>query len=383
LFMVRVRWEVEDLSLEQAKEGEAFLYRFKWVDRGKMNDRVLRLWDKGSPFNLPVMEKVIPDEASEIVFNAGLEELPPGQYLAQFIAEDPWEAAYAKVSFPQSDYNVFPVEIQADQVVISSWHVQWVTQNEINSWGKLTNCPVKLAINVKILGEKNGKWVSWSSSAILYAVIPDAAPMNFLLGEEVPAVIKEDSSGITAVQVYDKKDLHHQYPFNILEDESVRKSLEEKKEEIDLRVRMADESIKEAKLLAYYKEEDHILKLEQGVRCTGKGCRKLGYTRIFPSQAAWFKHTQRTESPECKSMETNYVNVEVKVVFVWDVNPYWQRAVKAFPSLEKPVLLSSIFEKHSIEKFDSYDNIDELANALLKEEKLWFEQLINTGLIGL
>jgi len=408
LFLVRIRWEVEDLSLEQTKEEEDVQYRFKWVDRGKMNDRILKLWDKSRPFNPPVMEKEIPDEASEIVFYAGLEELPPGQYLAQFVAEDPWEATHAEVSFPQSDYSVFPVEIKGYQVVISSWKVQWIKQNEINVWGRIANNPGNLEIYVTTLGRKKGSWVSWSSSAIsddkgcfnvtfkaekdfahwigitaenepsvnLYSVIPDAAPLQFLLGEEVPEVIKEDSSGITAVQIYDKKDLDHQYPFHVLDNESVRHSLRREEKEMTLRVKMADLTVKEAKLLAGYTRNEHTLELEQGVRCTGEGCRRKGYTQLFPNHDAWYTHTQPTKSPECKSVEINYENVAVKVVYVWDVVPWWQKATKVFPFLEWPVLISSTGEK-----LENYKSTNELANELLEQERVWFEQLINTGLI--
>lgn len=413
LFVVIVRWAVESFTLEHNREGQSMQYQFRWVDRGKMSNRVLKLWNKSRPFDPPLVEKEIPDETNELVFKASLKELPPGQYLAQFLAEDPWEGTRTDVSFPQHDYNIFPFEITGDQIVITSWDVQWVKQNEIYVCGRLVNAPGSVTVNVTIIGRKNEQWTSWSSSAItddggyfnvifkaekdfahwigisvdneplvnLYAVIPEAAPLYFLLGEEVPEVIRGDSSGIAAVQIFDKKDLDHQYPFYVLGNEALKKSLEEKKEEIDLRVKMADESIKEAKLLAHYSRSDYTLKLEQGVRCTGKGCMELGYTRIFPSQSAWFNHTQRLESPECKSMETNYVNIEVKVVFVWDADPFWQRAINVFPSLERPVFMSSMFEKHLKDKLDNYENIDELANALIEQEKIWFEQLIKAGLI--
>ena len=410
LFMVRVRWEVEDLSLEQAKEGEAFLYRFKWVDQGKMNNRVLRLWDKDSPFNPPVMEKEIPDDASEIVFNAGLEELPPGQYLAQFIAEDPWEATHAEVSFPQSDYNVFPVEIKGDQALIRDWELCWLKDNEIEVSGRMANCYENTQVDVNIIGRKNGKWINWQASTVtgdkgnfnvvltaekyfarwigitaraeplayLYSLLPETAPLIFhfeRITQEIEKIVNSNMIRVELIEEDEQGNNTHHY---VREGSQLINAIQEGKSAVAFTLDIGGIDT-EAKLVIERSAEKYNfnLELKQGTKCTGCGA-------ILMDQKAWFDHSNvlhRRENPNCHKLIPNYTKAKANLSIIWDTTSITDQSEILKTHFCWPVLLVNTNPNTKSNVIKKNRNIADLANELLELEVKWFEKLSKSGLI--
>jgi hypothetical protein len=87
--LLRTQWVVGQLDNDQeTRDGYRFII-LSWTDKGRVRNRVARLWRVWQPWVLPVQLN-IPDGKSEILIEQPKTDLPPGQYHIEFSITDPW-----------------------------------------------------------------------------------------------------------------------------------------------------------------------------------------------------------------------------------------------------------------------------------------------------
>lgn len=407
LFRVRTRWTVEDFYfVERAKDGKNSM-QLRWLDRGNMNNRVLRFWDKMKPYNDPILEVSIHDDVSELFLESTIfEKLHPGAYFAEFGIEDLWDATAA--TFPlKKKHNVFSCQITGSQIMISDCFVEWVN-GSAKVQGNLSNGSL-IQIDVFLIGRRKEKWLQQIVStktdedgffsvtvdadqdyahwvgvvtqkeprAYLFSILPRSAPLYFLLNKANATVFKLSQMDPAKLKIFDADDIGFRYPFEIVDDSKVKKTLAGGHKESELQLKMSDGSVQKAKLEMNHAQNAYKLKLEKGVKCTGKNC--IEKNRIFPNQKAWYKHSSRLESPTCKSMETNFVETDAVMVIAWDLQPYLAKLASLCPWLGSLRLFSNtgpILEE-GVRQY--YSDPLALPEKLLTREMELIAQLLHKG----
>lgn len=119
LLQVETKWLVEDLQAVQelipADDKRAVL--LEWHDKGKVKNRVLRLWNLGSPSKEPI-EVAIADGRSEAEIEGALVDFPNGHYRLELAVYNPWADSSPLVVPDPYGHNVFDLEVREDGVTI-------------------------------------------------------------------------------------------------------------------------------------------------------------------------------------------------------------------------------------------------------------------------
>lgn len=405
LLRVRTRWEVRNLALNQETSGGMLHLSLAWRDYGPMPNRVLRWWKRDRPWAAPVLETAVPDGAGAVQLTVASAELPPGQYLLEFTVDDPWTASRVEPVFPRADRNVFEAAICGARAGIGDWDARWLGSDRVEVQGRLTGEGAGLPVEAVIYGRKEGSWFSWSGRAAaardgtfhvtikadknaahwiaitaatdppayIYAVLPEPAFLKFYLDENPEMAVKAGGSDIATIILTEAKDFRHDIPLNSSSKNNVLKAVQERRQEVEFPIELADGTIQKAKLEMDVANKHFTFKLQRrGVICTG--CNIL-----LPDTAAWYKHTGRSASPHCKSLIPNFEETSARMVVVWDTLPRLQKLKSASPFF-KVLSLFNNFDTPLDNVFaDQTDSIINLAEQLIAREKEWIGLLQQAG----
>ncbi|NOX54935.1 MAG: hypothetical protein GXP27_10970 [Planctomycetes bacterium] len=89
LFTLRTRWEAVDIQcVDRSRAGKVEL-QLTWQEKGITEQRIVRLWRHGAQAPALVWQKVIATP-SPVTISLDPREVPPGYYLVQLEACDPW-----------------------------------------------------------------------------------------------------------------------------------------------------------------------------------------------------------------------------------------------------------------------------------------------------
>lgn len=402
LFRVRTAWEVNNVDLKQEIENERLHLDISWRDLGQAQNRVLRFWSKSRPWAGAVIKSSIPDGASAVEIDTGLDELPAGAYVLEFTVDDPWSASRVEPVFPRAITNTAVKEIKANQASIGEWEARWLGGDKLSIQGRITAAGSGLPVNIIICGRKGAAWVSWSAEAVtgpdglfeaviqaekkaahwvgltvpadppayLYAVLPEPAPFYFPLDEDMEMALKAGDSDIVVVKLTGAADFGGDIFLSSSGGKNVLKALQEGRSEISFLLKLADGSDKEARLEIDAEKNDFTLKLQSGAKCTS--CNIL-----LPDTAAWYRHSSRLESPRCKSFIPNFETTRARLVAVWDLRPWLQKLNAALPLLDQIPLFNSIENPMPILPDDGSTPV--LAALLFEQEKEWMRALQQAG----
>lgn len=118
LIQVETRWIIEGLQVKQEPipNDHKRITFLCWRDKGRVNGRLLRLWNLYSQSTKPI-EVSIEDGKSEVVVEKDLSDFSHGRYRLEFAVRDPWGGLPSVSPDPYSD-NVFDIELQEDGVTI-------------------------------------------------------------------------------------------------------------------------------------------------------------------------------------------------------------------------------------------------------------------------
>ncbi len=414
LFKVRTKWIISELDLKQEISGNMARLNINWKEHGKLdgNLRIMRLWDKGQPFAAPVFEIKIPEGKTNVITEMPMNLIPSGYYLLEFDIVEPWSATESETVFPHKLENSFSCEIFGDRVVIQDYRVDWLSGDAVVQ-GTVRNSEVGLPVEVYLYGCDRGHWVCWFADttvdkdgffkvvlpaqklyahwigiraqsdppAYLYSLLPDPSGLLFPWDQELIELLLSFGSELAEVRIFDLSDSDLEFPLSSVIVSDIVKILDGNENELLLWLKYSDSTSKKAKMLVDLDKKVFRIELEQGVRCTGQGCKNRGHYEIFPDQAAWFEHSSRLISPECKGMETNYRSTDVQLVIAWDVKPYLSKLKILFPLLGDVKLYGTIGSQLShLNDFNRHD-VNIVGAKLLKQEITVIDKYIKGGLI--
>lgn len=89
LLRVRTRWEAEESECIQRIQGRAITLSVIWLDRGQAEAKHLHIWSLAD-HTQPLITCDVAVEAQQVEVKASATSLPPGAYLLQIVAVDPW-----------------------------------------------------------------------------------------------------------------------------------------------------------------------------------------------------------------------------------------------------------------------------------------------------
>ena len=92
ILQLRWQWEVVALECVQESKGHEIALTATWQERGRTEGgaRLIRLWRAGDHAMKPLAEVTVAEGAYEARLRVDGTQAPPGEYLLQFILEDPW-----------------------------------------------------------------------------------------------------------------------------------------------------------------------------------------------------------------------------------------------------------------------------------------------------
>lgn|GEM_PF-5365942 len=156
LFAVRCQWEIVDTTYAIDNEGRNKNLRISWEEKGKVSNRVLRLWEMNEPWYKP---KTFPiaDGAKELVIDLEKSKLTPGKYLVQFDLEDPWLGTVDEPLFPKGSLNTMVVVINADRSCIENWEISWHSKKRAVISGRVAPIHVGSKAVAALIGIVHGR----------------------------------------------------------------------------------------------------------------------------------------------------------------------------------------------------------------------------------
>jgi hypothetical protein len=368
LFRVRCRWKVEGIEWSLQDLHAMRQLRFEWQEKGKAQNRILRLWRLWEPWAAPIAEH-IPEGVMCFVIEKEKAALPSGRYLAQFDVEDPWFAGES-VSLPAERFNTAEIEISGGEPYIKEWAMQALPRG-IEIAGVLVNAGAGKEITGVLCGIVGGERRVWRGETIAgpdgrfrfgfvdgeavyssacfaahwfgvfadedpyfydFRVLPDPAPLEYSLADLTTVEIKEllELRAITNIRVrIDCQEGRLGCP--ILPPDTSYRVLQawvegQSSVEFDLQI---DRSTQRVRL--EWSESEVRLCLTSGVMCIGCG-------EILPDQQAWFEHSsgRLLEHP---GLRINYVNVPVSVFLTWDFKPVIREYQRKYPLAFRDLLV--------------------------------------------
>ena len=96
LFRIRTIWGVEDLKCKISMDDEARILNIWWGEKGKAENRVVRLW--GLKSGEAIYEEQIMKDRFSVTIAKPIKDIPDGRYLIQIAEEDPWSGT--TIQFP-------------------------------------------------------------------------------------------------------------------------------------------------------------------------------------------------------------------------------------------------------------------------------------------
>ncbi len=406
LFRVRMAWTVEDIAYRQEMSKGMRYLDVSWRDLGKVEGRMLRLWDTNRPWLEPVKQFPIPDGASKVNIKIKEEELPTGSYVLEFVVIDPWSSSQTKPVFPRNNTNIAAVEILDSTVSITQWEARWLDENKLQVHGKVSGDGDDLPVEIKIIGRKKRNWfysscrtstgvsgffqatvatqkivahwigikVLTEPAAYIYSVLPETAPLHFYLDKERGLAVQLGGCEISTMKLAEAKDFQHEIQLSASNGASIMKALQEGRNEASFTFRLADGTSKEAKLVLDAAQERITIKLKSGALCTGCG-------KLLPNTAAWYKHSSILESPSCKSFIPNYSTIKAKLIVIWDIWPWLQKVGNTFPTIKWVPLFDSKSANLDDDLPDACKDIYGLVEKLLAQEIKWFQFMLQAELL--
>ncbi|AFV10499.1 hypothetical protein Tph_c02520 [Thermacetogenium phaeum DSM 12270] len=350
LFRVLCRWIVEDVKWTVRDLGGRRQLRVEWRERGRAQNRVLRVWRLWEPWS-PLLVEPIPDGAVQITVEREKAVLPPGRYLLQFAVEDPWRAD-EPVSFPTEGLNTVEIDISGGEPYIKDLDIRLQPEEALIS-GVLVNA----APGEKLIGSLCGiagrrgevrrtetavaadgafrfefarseggplplpveaHWLVLATEGLSFyefSILENPAPLKFALEE---LTVQEVAELIEVQEGVDVRIESREGDLTCFElpaeagSELIGAWTDGRSEvDVDLIVNQRFERVK----IKRTPEETQLL-LERGVKCIGCGM-------ILPNTQAWYQHSAGLE--EHPGLIINYVNVPISLYLIWDVAPLIRR----------------------------------------------------------
>jgi len=161
LFSIRTRWEAKNIKCFQYPEGKNICLYITWIETGKADEKVVRLWYLQRVEPHLKHQEIIPSDISDVEFKFGSKELLSGKYLIHIEPYDKWSPQPFKP--PDGKQNAILVEIIAQKpketVLI---HQIWVDpihyynlptdSYKIKIIGKVSNLRLPDELDVKDIG---------------------------------------------------------------------------------------------------------------------------------------------------------------------------------------------------------------------------------------
>jgi len=92
LLQVRCQWEVATVECLQESRDHKTVLTATWQEKGRTEGqtRMVRLWRSGHFADQPLAEEIVVKDAYRVQLQVDSSQAPPGEYLLQFVLQDPW-----------------------------------------------------------------------------------------------------------------------------------------------------------------------------------------------------------------------------------------------------------------------------------------------------
>lgn len=177
---VRWRWEVIGLGFSSVRSSGRRRLSFEWQEKGEAHHRVLRMWRLWAPWTRP-LEFHIPEGQTQLVVEVDEGDLPPGSYLVELDADDPWSPGVTEARFPDEAVNTAVVQVEDGHPCVQDWEIEWLNDWEAEIVGTAGNARPGMNVRTLLLGVRKGQVLSWTATCETdadgrFAVVIGSAP---------------------------------------------------------------------------------------------------------------------------------------------------------------------------------------------------------------
>jgi len=109
LFSIRTRWEAENIKCFQYPEGKVIRLNITWDEKGKADEKVVRMWYISTGKTHIVHQEKVPQDISEVEIKIKSRKLISGNYLIHIEPYNEWSSQ--PLTPPKGKQNIILVEI--------------------------------------------------------------------------------------------------------------------------------------------------------------------------------------------------------------------------------------------------------------------------------
>ncbi|MDD2585771.1 MAG: hypothetical protein PHO25_03955 [Syntrophomonadaceae bacterium] len=337
IFAVRCLWEVANISWEPIDYGLGHHLKLTWDEKGKAENRILRVWCANKPWCKP-FSFPIPEETNTISID--IDSIPAGKYLCQFDTEDIWATTEIELTFPVDDFNTTIINISNGKPYIEQLKIEWDSKGQAIITGKIS--AGKLKVKAVLAGVIDNQFIRYTGTSTAseqgnFSIIISNEKSNRYSSRKIAHWLGIEIGGYITVCTFlmlsNPASLEYHQPKEVISNDKWLNCWD-----VTFRALSSEYGIKVFQLTDYeknkileaarnritniplamkngtisFKESFHhaVYKLKRGVICIDPNCK---YRRELIPISAWY-----TEHHSCKSYAFNIEEVQGEVFWKWN-----------------------------------------------------------------